>query len=290
MHEFDLQAGQSVVILGAAGLLGQALAREFPEALAWDKVELDITDFEQVRHKLFSLEPKPEVIFNCAAYNDVDGAEKNPRIARLLNSEALGNLAHNSRALGSTLVHFSTNFVFDGKKGEYSESDSPSPVSVYAESKALGEAQVLNQAGKFYLVRSALLFGPPGASENSKKTFVDLMLELSQKTDTIKAVNDEVYSLTYANDLAAALKRLLTQNLPYGIYHLVNSGSASWYDYAKEIFGITGKKINLIPVSSAEFPRPARRPKKSVLLSTKFPPLRPWQEALAEYLRTDYKS
>ena len=111
------------------------------------------------------------------------------------------------------------------------------------------------------------------------------MLDLSQKTATIKAVNDEISNLTYAPDLAGAVKKLVSENFPYGIYHLTNSGFASWYEIAKEIFTITGKQIDLQPVPSSYFPRKASRPKKSVLINTKFPALRPWQEALKEFLQ-----
>lgn len=268
--------------MGAQGLLGGALTRLWPQALAWDRGELDITDFARVAQRLRAA--APAVIINCAAYNDVDGAEANFVAARLLNAGAVVNLAVVSRRLNSVLIHFSTNYVFDGQKGEYNESDLPSPISLYAESKAKGETAVLQSGCQYYLIRTALLFGRTSGSRGGKKPFVELMLDLSQKTDTIKAVADEVNSLTYAEDLAAAVKRLLAEHYAFGVYHLINSGSASWYEFAAEIFKLSGRTVKLTAVPGGEFPRPARRPKKSVLVNSKFPALRPWQAALREYL------
>ena len=129
-----------------------------------------------------------------------------------------------------------------------------------------------------------MIFGPKGESDLSKKSFVDLMRDLSAKRDTIQAVSDEINSVTYAPDLAAGTANLLASLPEPGIYHLTNSGSASWFDLAAEIFRITGKNINLLPVPSTHFPRKALRPAKAVLHNTKLPELRSWQEALAEFL------
>jgi dTDP-4-dehydrorhamnose reductase len=129
-----------------------------------------------------------------------------------------------------------------------------------------------------------VLFGPKGASNLSKKSFVDLMLDLSDKRDTIQAVSDEINSVTYAPDLAAGTHDLLATSPAPGIYHVVNSGGASWLDFAREIFRIAGREVTVLPVPSTLFPRKATRPAKAVLLNTKLPPMRPWQTALAEFL------
>jgi len=274
-----------ILVLGSKGMLGGQLMEVFgSEAVGWDRSEADVMQVESLKLKVESL--KPSIIINCVAYNDVDGAEDNRELAFLLNSQVPKNLSEIANACTSTLVHFSTNYVFDGEKGEYGETDGAHPLSVYGQSKAEGEKQIIISCKKYYIIRTAVLFGPKGQSELSKKSFVNLMLELSQKTDTIKAVSTEVNSITYTKDLAQMVKVLLFQNSPYGIYHLTNSGQASWYDYAKEIFAITKKSINLIPVSRSEFPRKAKTPQKAVLINTKLPNLRPWQEALREFLTT----
>ena len=276
-----------ILILGSKGMLGGELQKVFADALSWDREEADVTKIGDLKFKIENLKIKPEAIINCVAFNDVDGAEIKPELAFQLNAEAPGNLARLCRELDVPLVHFSTNYVFDGEKGEYAETDIPNPRSAYAKSKYEGELAVAKNCNKYYIFRTAVLFGPPGASELSKKSFVSLMLELSQKTDTIKAVTDEINSITYSADLAQTVKSILEKHLPFGVYHVTNSGFASWYDMAKEIFRIKTVAIDLAPVQSADFPRLAQRPKQSVLLNTKLPPLRSWQEALAEFLNSD---
>lgn len=272
-----------ILILGSKGMLGGALMRVFGnEAVGWDRTDVDVTEFKDLRFKVAEL--KPAVVINCVAFNDVDGAETHRDSAFLLNAEVPGELAKICEQLDIPLTHFSTNYVFDGEKGEYSEAEEPKPLSVYAESKYKGEQNIIKTSKKYYLVRTAVLFGQRGESELSKKSFIDIMLDKSAKADTIKAVNDEINSVTYIEDLAKSVKKLVDGEMPYGIYHITNSGQASWYDMAKEIFKITNKPINLVPVSSNKFPRAAKRPKKGVLLNTKLPPLRLWQEALAEFL------
>jgi dTDP-4-dehydrorhamnose reductase len=183
------------------------------------------------------------------------------------------------------LVHYSTNYVFDGTRGEYVETDRPAPLSAYGRSKWGGELRIAESAGPCYIVRTAVIFGPKGESDLSKKSFVDLMRDLSATRDTIQAVDDEINSVTYAPDLAAATAGLLDRLPAPGIYHLTNSGGASWFDLAREIFRITGKVIHLVPVPSTHFPRKALRPAKAILHNTRLAELRPWQAALAEFLR-----
>ncbi len=281
---------KKVLILGSKGMLGAELMRVFGnETVGWDRSDVDVAQVESLKLKVESL--RPEIIINCVAYNDVDGAEENAGTAFKLNAEVPKNLASICNDLNISLIHFSTNYVFDGQQGEYKEEDEPSPLSVYAKSKHQGEQEIIKHCQKYYIIRTAVLFGLKGQSEMSKKSFVDLMLDLSRKTDTIKAVNNEVNSLTYVKDLAENVKLLTVQNNPFGIYHITNSGSASWYDLAKEIFKTVGKKINLVPVPSTDFPRKAMRPARSVLINTKLLSIRPWQEALLEFLnRNSYIS
>lgn len=273
----------SVLILGSRGMLGSQLLKVFgARAIGWDRQECDVTDSEETRAKLFRL--KPGAAINCVAFNDVDGAEEKVDLAYKLNVAAVGNIAAACKELEVPLVHFSTNYVFDGKAGEYREDDEPNPQSIYGKTKHQGEIELAKQTNKYYLVRTAVLFGPKGVSELSKKSFVEIMLDLANKEETIRAVNDEINSLTYALDLATTVKQLLDDKKPFGVYHIVNSGQASWYTFAQEIFKLAKKDVKLIPVPAAEFARKAVRPAKSVLINTKLPALRPWQAALAEFL------
>lgn len=272
-----------ILILGSKGMLGGQLMSVFGnQAIGWDKDNVDVTNFNDLDSKIRDLQPS--VVINCVAFNDVDGAEENKDLAYKLNSEAPKNMAMICKELHIPFVHFSTNYIFDGVKGEYTEQDSPGPLSVYAQSKHEGELEIQKNTEDFYIVRTAVLFGPKGESLVSKKSFVDLMLDLSANKNELKIVNDEINSLTYVVDLANAVRVLLTHSSPFGIYHFTNLGSASWYEFAEEIFKLKNKQIKLIPVSSAEFPRKAKRPQKSVLLNTKFIEFRPWQEALVEFL------
>ncbi len=280
----------TILILGSQGLLGGEFKRTFSRALGWDRKEIDISEAESLENKILALGQKPAAIINCAAYNNVDGAEKEKDKAFLINATAVGNLAKVCGKLDILLVHFSTNYVFDGEKGEYAEIDQPNPISVYGQSKYEGEKLLEANCLRYYLIRTSVLFGQEAESPYAKKSFIEVMLGLSEKTATIKAVNDETNSLTYAADLAKAVEDLIVKKFSYGIYHIINSGQASWYDFAREIFSISGKKINLVPVKSTEFLRQAKRPKKAVLLNTKLPPLRSWQEALKEYLNQESRS
>jgi dTDP-4-dehydrorhamnose reductase len=256
----------------------------YPAATGWDREDVDVLDFASLRARVKSLPSAPGAIINCVAFNDVDGAEDRPQQALALNQDFPGKLAEFTRERGIPLVHYSTNYVFDGAQGEYVEKDLPAPLSAYGRSKRGGEQRIAEAGAHAYIVRTAVLFGPKGASDLSKKSFVDLMRDLSGKRDTIQAVSDEINSVTYGPDLAAATRDLLDGLPEPGIYHLTNRGSASWFELAREIFRVTGKTINLVPVPSTHFPRKALRPLKAILHNTKLPELRPWQEALAEFL------
>jgi dTDP-4-dehydrorhamnose reductase len=274
-----------VLILGSKGMLGGQLMKVFcDEALGWDRSDADVTQTEDLRLKIKDL--KPRAIINCVAFNDVDGAEANSSLVFKLNAEVPANLAAICKDLDIPLVHFSSNYVFDGEKGEYLETDIPNPASVYAKSKYQGELEIQKVGGKFYIVRTAVIFGPKGQSNLSKKSFVDLMISLANKGEPVRAITDEINSITYAVDLAQAVRLLLDENKPSGIYHITNSGSGSWYDFAKEIFLLSGKPVQLQQALAVDFKRKAIRPKKAVLLNTKTLQLRPWREALSDFLKS----
>src|ERR1017187_6346870 len=198
-----------VLVLGAKGTLGGQLMRLYPEAIGWDREDVDVLDPAALRSRLDGLGFVPLAVLNCVAFNDVDGAEDHPERAFALNAEFPGRLAQWTREKGVPLVHYSTNYVFDGARGEYRESDAPAPLSAYGMSKWRGEQLVAGNGGQWYVVRTAVIFGPKGASELSKKSFVDIMVDLAAKRDSIEAVADEVNSVTYAVDLAAGTRSLL---------------------------------------------------------------------------------
>lgn len=274
-----------ILILGSKGMLGRQLMKVFGNnAIGWDKKEIDVSESKKLRDKIKKAGVKFDVIINCVAYNDVDAAEDNLRLALLLNAKVVARLAKICKEMGIILVHFSTNYVFDGKKGEYTELDIPNPQSKYAKTKYEGEIELAKNCHKYYLIRTAVLFGQKGESSLSKKSFVEIMLELSNKNKEIKVVKDEINSITYVKDLAEKIKLLINGKKPFGIYHIINGGQASWYDFAKKIFDISKQKVTLIPVLASEFKRKAKRPQRGVLLNTKINKLRPWQNALKDFL------
>jgi dTDP-4-dehydrorhamnose reductase len=262
-----------VVIFGAFGMLGHALQQVFPEAIFKGR-DLDITDDAGVR--AFIADIKPAIVINAAGYTDVEGCEENSEQAFEVNGRAPGHIAEACHESGSLLVHYSTDYVFNGEKQEYRETDSPDPINVYGASKLLGEQIIQETHDNFLIIRTSWLFGPHG------RNFVDTMLTLSQQMEQVRVVNDQFGRPTYTNDLAKATARLLDSEP--GIYHLTNNGTCSWYEFAQAIIP------NAVPCSSDEFPRKARRPKYSVLVSTKTKPLRHWREALADYLTTKDRS
>lgn len=200
------------LILGAKGMLGGALRDLDPRATAWDREDVDLLDIAAFEGKLRALAPSR--IINCSAFNDVDGAEDRPEAAFALNAGFPGHLAALAAHLRVPLIHYSTNYVFDGASGEYTEQDEPNPLSVYAASKREGEIRVLAAGAGAYVIRTAVLFGKPGQSEVSKRSFIHLMLDLARTRERLSAVEDEINSITYVRDLAAATYSLLNSNLP----------------------------------------------------------------------------
>ncbi|MBX4187434.1 MAG: dTDP-4-dehydrorhamnose reductase [Candidatus Doudnabacteria bacterium] len=275
-----------VLILGAKGSLGQTFVDLYQdhEVFAWDREELDITDEEAVGQKIGEL--KPNLIINCAAYNAVDKAEEDRMTAELINGSAVGYIAKVAAEIGATMVHFGSNYVFDGSNpAGYNEDDQPNPQSAYAKSKLMGEMELVENCEQYYLVRTAWLYGRD--SITGKASFVDLMLKLAEEGKEIKGITDEFANPTYVVDLAGAVRALVEEKKPFGIYHLVNQGQASWYDWAREIFKIKDIQATLLEGHRADFNRPAARPEYGVLNNTKFIQLRPWIEALREYLESN---
>ncbi len=280
-----------ILILGAKGNLGQQLLAIFKdknEVIAWDREEIDISDKTLISKKIKDI--KPQLIINAAAFNAVDKCEEPDgyEIAKKINALAPGYLAQAALAVKATLVHFSSDYVFDGKKRTgYKEDDLPKPINKYGETKRAGEEAIIRLSGrglKWYLIRTQKLFGPKGASELAKSSFFDTLLKLSETRNTFDLVNEETGCFTYTPDLAKATKSLIDENRGFGIYHIVNPGPATWYGAGKILFELAGKKAKLTPVPASKFPRPAKRPKYSTLLNTKLAPLESWKTALEKYL------
>ena len=275
-----------VLVLGARGMLGQELVKVFydKEVIAWDRDDLNIADRGEVFRKIEGV--KPDVILNAAAYNAVDLAEEEKEAAFLINAEAVKNLSEMSKKIGSILVHYGTDYAFDGEKESgYTEDDLTDPQSSYGRSKVQGEKYLQEMGGKFYLMRLSRLFGKAGNGENAKKSFVDMILNLAKEKEALEIIDEELSSPTYAPDLAKLTKKIVANKMPYGIYHGANGGSCTWYEFAKEALKLKNISCKLIPVTASQFPRPAARPKYSILLNTKLSPARSWRKALKEYLK-----
>ncbi|OGZ58453.1 MAG: dTDP-4-dehydrorhamnose reductase [Candidatus Spechtbacteria bacterium RIFCSPHIGHO2_02_FULL_43_15b] len=283
-----------VIILGADGMLGNDLGKVFYDLGPYllDKLELDVTNERAINNVFLKL--KPDVVINAAAYTDVDGCEVNKDLAMQVNGNAPGYLAKASKEVGAVFLHFSTDYVFSGdNKDGYNESDEPSsPINFYGETKFAGEKAVMECGGKFYLIRTSWLFGDSSNIGKGKHVnFVETMIRLAKDKDEIRVVSDQHGKPTYTLDLAEKVKKLIDKKGEFGIYHLANEPATTWFEFAKEIIDKWSRKADgtvripgIVPVDSDEFPRPAKRPKYSVLLNTKLPPMRSWKDALNDYL------
>lgn len=277
-----------ILILGSKGTLGQALTKEFSsseyEVLSYDKEELDVTS-PDLTEKIIKI--KPNIIINSIAYNAVakmESDEKEKEIAFFLNSKLPGILANVAKDLDATFVHYSTSYVFDGKKKEgYIESDAPNPIDLYGKSKAEGEKSVSDVEGKYYIIRLSRLFGKRGVSDMSKRTFVEIMQGEIEKSE-LEVGDTEISSMTYAPDLAKLTKYIIENHKAYGIYHGANDGMGTWYEWATEIFKCMGKGPKVIPAKRS-LTVGVEHPQYSGLINTKLPKQRSWQEALAEFLK-----
>lgn len=269
-----------VLLIGAKGMLGTDLQAAFAdtELTALDHTELDITDAGVVAERLAA--ERPEVVINAAAYTAVDQAESEREQAFLVNETGVGNIAAAAKDMGATMVHYSTDYVFAGDNvSGYAEDDEPGPpVNAYGESKLAGERALEESGCTFFLLRTAWLYGAAG------KNFVATMLRLAGGRDELNVVNDQHGSPTYTVDVAQATRVILDGDYAPGIYHTVNAGTATWYEFAQEIFKLAGKKMTVNPITTAEYPLPAKRPAYSILKNTRGPALRPWQEAIAAYI------
>ena len=243
---------------------------------------LDIRDYYLVKAALSSF--MPDVVINCVAYTAVDDCEDHEEEARLVNETGVKNLALAAKEIGAVLVHISTDYVFDGNgTSPYTEDEEVNPVNAYGRTKALGERAVFENMEKYFIIRTAWLYG-------EGKNFVKTMISLSEKNKTLRVVSDQIGSPTSANELARFIVYLI-QTDKYGIWHGVCDGSTSWYEFTKEIMKLTGKEeVEVLPIKSEEYRTKAKRPYFSVLSNKKMHnetdfKIKSWEEALKEYLQ-----
>lgn len=275
-----------VAIIGAAGQLGADLARVFgDDAITFDLEELDITDISSLE---ILKTDSPDVIVNCAALHNTDACEDEPEVTFKVNALGSRNVGMIASKLGAIHVYISTDFVFDGTKTEpYLESDHAYPLSVYGVSKLAGELFTKAITPKHYILRTASLFGL-ASSKEKRKNFVETMIRLSDKHKKLRVINDIIMSPTYTYHMSHAFRKMLELQLPFGTYHVVNSGSCSWFEFTQEIFRILGRDIPIEPVTSDEFKTKAKRPGFSVLSNDKLKnhgiEIPPWRDGLKAYL------
>lgn len=275
-----------ILLLGHKGMLGSDLFLQLGkkhEITGLDKDEIDIASLSECRKAVD--ENAPEIVINAAAYTDVDGCEKAKEECFNINAEAVKNIAESCRKKNIRIIHFSTDYVFDGNSSEpYKEDHGCNPINLYGAAKLAGERYLQSLSNNYLLIRTEWLYGKNG------KNFVRTILEKAGTTNKLEIVDDQIGSPTYTRDLAAAVDLLMGRNIA-GIFHITNRGSCSWFQFTQKILqetGITG--VQVLPIKSDKLGRPARRPHYSVLSMQKFTQatgkiMQPWQLALQDYLQ-----
>ena len=285
-----------ILITGANGMLAKEIKDKFSEwneLVLTDVAELDIANEEMVMN--FVKKEKPECIINCAAFTAVDKAETAGEIVEKINADGPGNLAKAAKANDAVLVHVSTDYVFGGDldiEKDYKEDDPKAPVTAYGITKLHGEEQIQENTDKYYIFRTAWLYGIGG------NNFVKTMLKLGEDKDELNVVSDQHGSPTYAKDLSEIIYQAVTKQIPYGIYHATNEGYTTWYDFTKAIFEYTGIICKVNPVTTEEYIKmmnivQAKRPKNSQMSKEKLKEagikVPEWEDALKRYLKEEGK-
>ena len=285
-----------ILITGANGMLAKSVREKLSEGnelICTDVNELDITDESAVLKKVEEI--KPEYIINCAAYTAVDKAEDVYDLADKINADGPGNLAKAAKAVDAVLIHISTDYVFNGDldlSKSYVETDQVGPVTVYGKTKLHGEEEVQKNTDKFYIFRTAWLYG-------DGNNFVRTMLKLGTTKDEINVVSDQHGSPTYAEDLANIIKQAIEKKIPYGIYHTTNQGFTTWYEFTKKIFELANISCKVNPVTTEKYieimkVKQAKRPFNSKLSKEKILSqgieIPTWEEGLKRYLDIELKN
>ena len=275
------------LVIGADGQLGFDLMRTFgKKAVGLTHRDVDITDRQSVQNILE--EHKPDVVINVAAISNSERCEKEPDLCFSVNAIGAWNVAKAATTIGSSVVFISSDYVFDGSKKIFGEEDAPSPLNIYGVSKAAGEYLVKIANPKHYIVRSSWFFGKQISHKGHD--FPRLMMKLAQERSQVHVVNDQFGSPTYTQDLAEKIQELIDGNAPYGVYHITNQGSCSWYEFAKKIFETFHIEAELVPISTKESTSTIQRPKYSILENTRLTQagiglMRPWEEAIEDYAK-----
>jgi dTDP-4-dehydrorhamnose reductase len=285
----NVREPMKIALLGANGQLGRDLqdALRSHDVRGFTRKDFDVTDHARTRSVLMDL--RPDVVLNTTAYHRVDDCESNAALAYDVNALAVFNLIRAANDLDAILLHISTDYVFDGKSREpYTERSVPFPLSVYGNSKFAGEMLVRTTARRYFLIRTCGLYGRAG-SHGKGGNFVETMRSKANRGDAIKVVEDQTVTPTSTADLAQQIARVLpTQH--YGLFHMTNEGSCTWYEFARTIFQLSGLQADLSPTTSDVYKTPATRPKYSVLENARLKELglnqmKHWREALAAYLK-----
>ena len=273
-----------VLIIGCRGMLGTDLMAAFGpvhDVIGLDLPELDITRLEQCQAKVEALQPT--VIINAAAFTRVDDCEIHEKEALGVNGDGAGNLARAADSAGSLLVHYSTDYIFDGQKKEaYLEEDAPNPQSIYGKSKLLGEDLIRRHCANHLILRTSWLFGQNGAN------FIRAIVGIARKGDPLRVVNDQKGSPTYSRDMAAHTLKMIAAGCR-STYHVTNSGSCTWFELASRVLEWAGiANVPIVPISTSELGRPAPRPANSILANARLereglPLMRSWKAAAREY-------
>ncbi len=272
-----------ILVTGANGMLGQDLCPiledlDFVDEIIETDIEnLDITNEIQTKSTLKKV--NPDIVIHCAAYTNVDMAETEKDVAEKINVKGTENIAKACKSINATLIFISTDYVFDGvKKEKYLPTDLPNPLNTYGKTKFEAEKIVRKICEKFYIIRTSWLYGHHG------KNFVETMLKLANENKKeIKVVNDQIGCPTWTITLSEAICDLIEETPDYGIYHICGSGETSWYDFAKEIFKLSNIEVNLVPCTTEEFNRPAKRPLFSTMENNQI--CESWKKSLKSYLQ-----
>jgi dTDP-4-dehydrorhamnose reductase len=272
-----------IVLIGANGQLGTDIKKVFENKgiIGLTHENIQIENYNSVENMI--KEYSPSIIINTAGYHNVPECEKNPEKSFIINSIAVKNLSSLCEKNDILLIHISTDYVFDGRKNTpYTEEDVPNPLNVYGISKLAGEFFV-KQIPKYYIIRVASLFGKVGCRGKGNTNFVHNILDKAKTQNEIEVSSNIFMSPTYTYDAAEKIKEIIENNLPYGIYHVVNSGVCSWYEFALEI--VKEKKLNvkILPKEETAILAGVRRPLYSALASNKISPLPHWKDALRRY-------
>lgn len=271
------------LVTGGSGQLARELSMRLPSSVSRSREELSITDFELVRLELSR--SRAEVVFNCAAYNAVDRAEQEPEVAAAVNAQGAANVARACREVGAHLIHFSTNYVFDGgSQRPYSEADEPRPLNVYGRSKREGEIRVLEELPAALVIRSSGLFGHGGSAVKGG-SLPDRLLARARAGDGLSVVSDQRLNPTFTGHLAEASIAAAAAGST-GILHLVAAGCCSYHEFAVELFRLAGLEVPVKPAATVPGVAAATRPLNGCLVSSRAESLPSWQEGLLAYWQT----